>query len=193
MSPLSSINSAAVLILQQASQSYGAADKPKSAGDVLTAAANGAAAPGLAGPSTTSRQAQAKITEALTGPSVFDIAEMKVNLMLRVGEAFGVSMDDFASLASFGSAIADIIEDIKSLPGGPKMLAEIGDQLGLDDLGVSLDEVVSAMTDPGGDEDKKLDAALGKQLGKDADERTADGAKALQALLQPDEMGLYGI
>lgn len=113
---------------------------------------------------------------------------MKVRLMERLGEELGISMDDFNSVRSYGLAIRQAVEEIKREPGGGFFLAELEKKLGLDDLGISLDTLVDAMTDPTGEADRKLEAALKAQVGDIFDEDD----KAALAALAPDEIGLYG-
>lgn len=70
------------------------------------------------------------------------------------------------------------------LQKSPFALVEIENKLGLDKLGVSLDTVVNAMIDPGGDDGDKLDAALRRRLG--------EAGKDHSALARLDELGRYG-
>jgi hypothetical protein len=183
-----SLNSAALLILQQASPLAASTEARKTTpGDDLIATANGLA---QQGPSRASTQAEAKISEALFDSSAFDVTAMKINLMRRLGEEFGISLDDHASQASFGTAIKDAIAQIKRQDGGMLVLAAIERKLGLDKLGLSLDTLVNAITDPKGGDAEKLDAALRKQAGVDDEKDSA--VEALRTLLRRDETGLYG-
>lgn len=193
MSPTSSINSAAVLILQQSSPLFASSEPRKSPGDDLIAAANGAAPRGGAGGSQASTQARAKISEALFSASSVSITEMKINLMRRLGEEFGISLDDHASQLSFGTAIKDAVARTRLLEDGEQILAKIEKNLGLDKLGITIDQMVNAIIDPEGADAGKLDAALRKQAGDDGKKDERDEAtKALRTLLQRDESGLYG-
>lgn len=193
MSPTSSINSAAVLILQQASPLFASAEPRTSPGDDLIAAVNGVAPRGGAGASQASTQARAKISEALFSASSVSITEMKINLMRRLGEAFGISLDDHATQLSFGTAIKEAVEKTRLLEDGEKILAKIEKDLGLNKLGITIDQLVNAIMDPEGSDAEKLDAALRKQAGDDGKKDERDEAtKALRTLLQRDESGLYG-
>lgn len=193
MSPMSSINTAAVRILQQTSPLFTPAGRRTSPGDGLIAAVNGVAPRGGAGVSQASTQARAKISEALFGVNSVGITEMKINLMRRLGEEFGISLDDHASQSSFGAAIKEEIAKIRLLDNGEEILAKIEKTLGLDKLGLTIDAFVNAIVDPEGADAETLDAALRKQVGDDGKKNERDEAtKALRTLLQRDEAGSYG-
>lgn len=193
MSPVSSINSAAVLILQQVTRSASSDDsRTLFFGAGLVAAANGAQDPdatyGVA------RQAKAKIAESYFKPNAPSVTEMKLHLMKRVGEEFGIELSEYADHASFGRAIRDAIDDLRWNAEGILKLAAIEKELGLDALGFSLDTFVDAIVDPEGSAGKRVDAALKEHLGK-LDESGDKGESALAALkaLRFDETGLYGL
>ncbi|HEX2840611.1 hypothetical protein [Hyphomicrobium sp.] len=188
MPSISSVNSTAVLILQQTTSTASSTDTTKQPGNTLLAVANGVYDVG-AGPQA---QARKKVSEALFDASKPNAMQMKIDLMHRLGDEFGISMDDFESASQFGAAIRDEIGKIKLQEGGALALAAIEKKLGLDKLGISLDELVSAIIDPEGDEAEKLDAALTKKLGEDARDGTKDTARVSIAPLQRDELGLYG-
>lgn len=195
MASIPSITPAALLSLRQASMLTVSTDTTggtPQAGSDLIATANGASNPRISGAGNRSAQAQAKVTEALFDPNTVDIHQMKIDLMQRLGDAFGVSLDDFSSQASFGSAIEEIIGQLKLLKEGPQILSEIEKKLGLDKLGISLDTLVGAIIDPEGGDGERLDAAMKKQLADTDKGDEQDAAEALRALSQPDEMGLYG-
>jgi hypothetical protein len=67
----------------------------------------------------------------------------------------------------------------------PSAIAEIEKQLGLDQVGVSLDTLVNAIIDPQGSDGDKLDAALKNHL-SDHGKGEGNGAS-----FHPDEIGLY--
>ncbi|TGR40181.1 MULTISPECIES: hypothetical protein [unclassified Mesorhizobium] len=109
-----------------------------------------------------------------------NVTAMKVRLMERAGNEFGIDQGDYESVTSYGSAVGKAVEALKRQT--PAAIVEIERQLGLDQLGIALDMLVNAITDP--HDSDRLDAALETHLGKTAsDEATS---------LQPDEIGLYG-
>ncbi len=188
MPSASSVNSTALLILQQTNPASSSTDTTKQSGNTLLAVANGVAEAG-AGPQA---QARAKVSEALFDASKPNVMQMKIDLMRRLGEEFGISVDDFESASKFGAAIRDAIGQIELQEGGALALIAIERKLGLDKLGISLDELVSAIIDPESDDAEKLDAALSKKLGEDAKDGAKDTARVSIAPLQRDELGLYG-
>ncbi|TIT70995.1 MAG: hypothetical protein E5W56_22360, partial [Mesorhizobium sp.] len=64
---------------------------------------------------------------------------------------------------SYGSAVKNAVEALKRQ--SPSAIAEIERQLGLDQLGISLDTLVNAIVDPTGGDRDRLDAAPEKHLG----------------------------
>lgn len=179
------LNSAALLILQQASVQPPSKDETPLAGSGILAAANGVAIPSVSGPQS---QAKAKISDVLMDGPV-DIQQIKFNLFRNLGEEFGIKMDDFADPRDYGSALRGAIGKIRMQPNGATVLAAVEKNLGLDKLGVSIDVVVDAISSPDGEGAKKLDAALRAETGEDA----KDAAKAVLRAPQTDETGLYSV
>src|SRR5690606_33841224 len=192
MTPVSSFQSSALSILQRAARPLaenGAADP---AGVNLVATANGVAPPRGSGGAGPTQQAKAKVSEALFKPNAPSVLEMKLHLMKRLGEEFGIKLEDHETNASFGRAIQSAIAEIKMKPGGSLVLSAIERKLGFDKLGFSLDTFVNAIIDPNGSDGQSVDAALKEHLGKtDEDEGDGDDAPAaLESLLGFDENGL---
>lgn len=164
-----------------------------SAGLNLVAAANGILLPSEPDGAEPAQKAKAKVSETLFKPDAPSVTELKLHLMKRLGEKFGVSLDDHENHASFGSAIRYEINKIKMKPRGALILSAIEKELGFDKLGFSLDTFVNAIIDPKGSDGEKVDAALKKELDiEDEDEEKAAGARAALETLQVDEIGLYG-
>lgn len=160
--------------------------------DGLVAAANGVAPPDGAGASKPSRQAQAKIFEAMFSANTVDANKLKIKLMERLGKALGLSLEDFDTQASFASAVRDVIGQIRQQEDGHLRLAAIEKELGLDKLGITLDDLVDALIDPEGEDGQKLEAALRKEAGEQARKEGKDAARAVLTLMQRNEAGLYG-
>ncbi|MDX8520851.1 hypothetical protein [Mesorhizobium dulcispinae] len=176
MSPLSALNSGAFLILQPQRLT----STETSAGDGLVASINSASAsPGAGSPLTL---AQARITESMFSVDSLNVTATKVRLMERAGKELGIDQADYESVFSYGSAVKNAVEALKRQ--SPSAIAEIERQLGLDQLGVSLDTLVAAIIDPQGSDGDRLDAALEKHLGEIAGDEAAS--------VQPNEIGLYG-
>lgn len=192
MTPAAISQSSAVQILRHAgplSASAGAA--ATSAGARLVATANGIAVADSAGGLT--RRAKAKLSEALFAPNAPSVTETKIHLMKRLGQELGIALEDHETHASFGSALRAAIADIRMKPGGTFVLAAIERTLGFDKLGFSLDTFVAAIIDPKGDDGRKVDAALKKDLGLDDGEDRKSGVRAAPAAVRRDESGLYGL
>lgn len=193
MSVLSPLHSSAVAILQNAVRPHAAAGGRETApGPGLVAVANGVQDAGVSAGAT--QQAKAKVSEALFKPNSPSVTEMKLHLMKRLGEEFGIKLEDHDSHASFGRAIRSAIDDIRWSPSGVLKLAAVEKKLGFDELGFSLDTFVNAIIDSEGSDAKRVDAAIREHLGQaEADSDDAEDARrALKALLRFDESGLYG-
>jgi hypothetical protein len=189
MSTTSSVTSSAALqILQQASvRTPTKKDEEPPAGSVILAAANGVAIPGVGGAQS---QAKAKISDAFMD-SPIDIQQLKFNLMRRLGEELGVKMDDFEDPRDYGSAIREVIGKIKASPTGAMYLAKLEKDLGLDKLGISIDDLVDAISSPDGEGGKKLDAALRAESGEEA-RKAAEHMETIMRGLKTDDAGLCG-
>ncbi|MDG4882969.1 hypothetical protein [Mesorhizobium sp. WSM4884] len=176
MSSPFALNNVALLTLQRQRQT----PAPKSIADGLVSSINRSAEPDGAGSPLI--QAQAKISRSMFSVNSLNVTATKVRLMERAGKEFGIDQDDYESVASYGSAVKHAVEALKRQ--SPAAIAEIERQLGLDQLGVSLETLLNAIVDPQGGSAGRLDAALEKYLG--------EAAEGNAASLQPDEIGLYG-
>lgn len=106
-----------------------------------------------------------------------NITATKVRLMQRAGKEFGVDQTDYESVSSYGSAIKNAVEALKRQ--SPSAVPKIERQLGLDQLGVSLDALVNAIVRPQGGDNDRLNTALKQHAGGEGE--------------RPDELGLYGL
>jgi hypothetical protein len=119
------------------------------------------------------------------GNSIYSVkhvtsAKLKIDLYQRVGKAFDLDIEKFADA---GKMAQKIQAELAKMP--PSQVFALEKSLGLDELGVSLREVLDAMTDPTSDGGRKLDASLKGQAG----ETDADSAKLPGRGL--DEIGRY--
>ena len=167
MTSISSINSAALQIMRQYQPSSPSAGDGTSVGNNIVAAANGMGVH--------TADARAKVSESIFSVNHLDVTKMKLDLMEKVGKAFGIDRDEYDSQASYGFAIRHAVSQIKQQPDGFQILAKIEKDLGLDKLGLSIDEMVNAIIDPGGSDGDKLDAALKEQIGEDKSGESNDG------------------
>ena len=185
MTSISSSSNTALLILQ--SQPLAPTDKAKDAGQDLVAIANGQQpARQTVGVSAQPTKSESKISDALFSASNRSVTQMKLDLIDRAGEALGIKKDDYASTDDFVAAMKKAVTNIKAHKGWEQVISKIESDLGLDKLGVSLDDVINSAKDP--EKDDSVTEALKKQAGL-ADEKQEDAAETL--LLKQDEDGTY--
>jgi len=170
------VNTTALLILQQPGPLARSADSG------LADIGDGSALAGAASPLT---QARVKISNMFSVNRV-DPTAVKVRLIERLGEEFGIRQSDYSSMVAYGADIKRAVEALKAQPGSAQAIIAIEKKLGLDKLGVSLDELVNATIDPTGHDGKKLDAALQKQAGQ------WDKGEAIAGSFHLDDIGIYG-
>jgi hypothetical protein len=175
MSSISPVNTTALLILQQPRALAGSADNDPAGISGIS---------GLLGSGSPFAQAPAKISDAMFSVNSVDPTEMKVRLIERLGKEFGIEPSDYKSMADYGADIKRAVDALKAKPGSAMAIIAIEKKLGLDKLGISLDDLVGATIDPNGDASKKVDAALRKQAG--------EMGKSQGGSLQSDEIGIYG-
>ncbi|TIR16716.1 MAG: hypothetical protein E5X34_25665 [Mesorhizobium sp.] len=131
---------------------------------------------GVSGPAASPvMQAEPAISASKFSLDGLNITATKVRLMQQASKEFAVDQTDYESVSSYGSAIKSAVEALKRQ--SPSAVAKIERQLGLDQLGVSLDALVNAIVRPQGGDNDRLDAALKRHASGEGD--------------QPDELGLY--
>ena len=183
MTVISNVNSAALLILQQTSAATETSEKTKSGGDDLIAVANGVSS--RVGVSAEPGQAQSKISESMFGVNNVNINKLKLDLIERVGAELGFKESDFESKSKFVSAMQLAVVKMKESDYGKSVLAEIGKKLGLDEMDLTVEDVVRSARDP--EREDKVTRALQEREGMLDEDR--DG----QRDVQPDDIGLYGM
>jgi len=182
MTTISGVNSTALLILQQTSSAF---EKEQTASDRLISVANGQA--GKVGVEKQPSQAASKISESLFSVNHVSINKLKLDLIDNTGKALGVNPDDFVSRDDFVDAMEDALRQLR-IQGGDLAIMGLEKELGLDKLGVSIDDVMNSARNP--DSNDKLTKALEKQAGKtDLDDKTTEEGGV--ALIVSDEIGLY--
>lgn len=125
---------------------------------------------------TENRRAQGRIAEALFGMNKIDINELKIQLMDKVGEKLGISREDGMSSYAYGRAIEGALKSV-----GVSGLNDLSKELGLDELDISLTDLVAAIKNPWGEENDRLEKALDRKHG-DGKTTTDERAKILQRL-----------
>lgn len=184
MISISNSNSAALLILQQSNSTAGSAPASDDVSDTMIAVANGL--PNLTGSDGQGNKAESKLSEKLFSVNHQSIAEMKLDLIERTGKALGVEKDDYATTNEFVSAMKAALSNIRMQPNGQQALAGIERDLGLDKLGLSIDEVINSARDS--EANDKVTKALEAEFGT-----MEDDLDASELLGAPDEIGLYGL
>ncbi|PSJ61228.1 hypothetical protein [Pseudaminobacter soli (ex Li et al. 2025)] len=120
-------------------------------------------------------------SDDMFGTNTTDVTAKKVHLVERLAKSLGVEQEDYDSDAAFYKALKVEIAKLKRDPEGLNKIAAIEKDLGLTELGISLDMFMNAILDPSGDDAKRVDAALGKAA-KDLAHGTA---------IEMDEIGIY--
>ncbi len=150
----------------------------------LAAITNGLSAKtGVTGPET---QAQSKITDTLSAAS---LTQYKLMLYKRVGDELGVKEEDYATPQQYASALKDVVRQINAQKDGRAVILRIEHDLGLDQLGVSLDTVISSIDDPKAA--KTLDDALKYHLAAKGEITTGGSDASLQGTVRVSEIGIY--
>jgi hypothetical protein len=126
--------------------------------------------------STEAKRAQGRIAEALFGMNKVDINELKIQLLDKLGEKLGINREDGMYSYAYGRAIEGALKSV-----GTSALDDLSKELGLEELDLSLTDLVAAIKNPWGDENDRLEKALDKQHG-DGKTTTDERAKILQRL-----------
>lgn len=174
----------ALLILQR--QPLVPTEKAQDAGQNLVASANGQPANQTVGTSAQPTKSQSKISESLFDVNNPSVTQMKLALIARTGQELGVDKDDYASMDDFVAAMKNVVTNIKGQKGWEQVVSKIERDLGLDKLGVSLDDVINSARDP--EKDDKVSEALKKQAGL-TEENDKDTSDTL--LMQQEEDATY--
>lgn len=182
MTSISSTNEAALLILQQSVSPVNSTEAKKTDGDNLVAIAHGQPVKQTSGMTLQPTAAQSKISDALFSVNDRSVTQMKLDLIDRAGDALGVKKSDYASMDDFVAATKKALSDLKSKPDGQQAITKIEHDLGLDKLGITLDDLINSADDH--DSNDKVTRALKKQL--------AEGDEG-GSILQQDEIGRYHI
>ncbi|AGB75144.1 MULTISPECIES: hypothetical protein [Rhizobium] len=188
MTSISNVSSAALAILQQLNKGTTISEQPPSAADSLIAVATGQVNNVTVSKQPT--QAQSKVSEAMFSMSKDSIAKQKLDLIERTGRALGVERSDYSSMDEFVAAMKKVYGEIKVQAGGMGALHALERQLGLDKLGLTIEDVIESAQD--GDSNDKVTKALERRAKKEKNEESGTGAdQAIQ--IDAAAANLYGL
>lgn len=189
MTPISNMPSTALTILQQLNKSATLSQRPQPGADTLIAVATGQADKIAASKQPT--PAQSKISEAMFSMSGDSITKQKLDLIERTGKALGIERSNYLSMDDFVAAMKKAYGEIKVQPGGMGVIHGLEKELGLDKLGLSLEDVINSAMD-GGDNDK-VTRALEKRSHKDEDKKDDDKQTSQEVVVDQAAASLYGL
>lgn len=120
----------------------------------IVSLANGQKSPSVEPQNTSSHQ---KLSEQLFSIDQQSISKLKMQLFENVGKAFGIDVDEYIHFEDFAKDVElkyrEILRDY-----GPVAIYAIERELGLDELGLSLRDVIDSMKNP--DENDDVTKAL---------------------------------
>lgn len=102
-----------------------------------------------------------------------------MDLIDRTAEVLGVKRDDFADTKEFVAAMRDSLQQLK-LKGGDQAILALERDLGLDELGIKITDIIDSASSP--DRDDKVTEALKHKLGIVSDSETGRGLVAVDAI-----------
>lgn len=104
------------------------------------------------------RRARDKITSALFGVTRTDPNELKIELVDRLAAKLGIDTDEARSSYRLGKALEDALKEMM-----PDEIGELVEDLGLEDIGISMDTLLSAIKNPYGDDNQRLMDGLNRK------------------------------
>ncbi|WP_105402285.1 MULTISPECIES: hypothetical protein [Neorhizobium] len=104
------------------------------------------------------RRARDKITTALFGVTKTDPNELKIELVDRLAAKLGIDTDEARSSYKLGRALEDALKEMM-----PDKIGELVEDLGLEDIGISMDTLLSAIKNPYGDDNQRLMDGLNRK------------------------------
>lgn len=104
------------------------------------------------------KRARDKITTALFGVNKTDPNELKIELVDRLASKLGIDTDEARSSYRLGKALEDALKDL-----GVAGAAKLEEDLGLKDMGISIDTLLAAIKNPYGDDNQRLMDGLNRK------------------------------
>ncbi|MBP2559505.1 hypothetical protein J2T08_000190 [Neorhizobium galegae] len=104
------------------------------------------------------RRARDKITSALFGVTRTDPNELKIELVDRLAAKLGIDTDEARSSYKLGKALEDALKEM-----APDEIGELVEDLGLEDIGISMDTLLASIKNPYGDDNQRLMDGLNRK------------------------------
>lgn len=138
-------------------------------------------------------QVRAKAVEAMFSVNSLDVTALKISLIERAGQELGVKQSDYATTREYGAALQQAFLSLQRKPNSYLIIKEIEKKLGLDEIGISLEDLINAISNPNGRGNEKLNKALeiyvhGLAGGRGKGASSGDKTAASDRL---DEIGIY--
>lgn len=187
MTSISSLNSAALLNLQQS--------KPLSVSHNATVMTSADTIVTAKDAVDHSKRSEADSALDYWGVLTEDVTKLELDLIEKLGTEFGIYQDDYDSINAYGEAIRVKVAEIRSQPLGFLTITEIESNLRLNDLGITLDALIEIVSNPLGNAESELDIVLEKQA---AEQPIVDGSVSEQgnnhnSSFKIDENGIYSL
>jgi len=104
------------------------------------------------------KRARDKITTALFGVNSTDPNQLKIDLVDRLASKLGIDTDEARSSYKLGKALEDALKDL-----GEAGSAKLEEDLGLNDMGISIDTLLAAIKNPYSDDNQRLMEGLNRK------------------------------
>ncbi len=140
----------------------------------------------------TGSAAASSLAENFFSVNYVDANEIKMQLFERLGGELGLDMNDYDDLSNYARDLRHAVQGLLREDGGEDLLNEIEQDLGLDKLGVSIDDVINAIDNPDGAADDKLTEAIKAEYKIDLN-KDREAKELTEKTLQVDDLGLYSI
>lgn len=148
--------------------------------------------PTVAHPAGMAGRAEGQLAQDLFSVTYRDANQIRMQIFERVGERFGIDIEGFDDIWDFARAVRGELGKLLASENSEPAIREIERELGLDELGVSLEQVINAMNNVYGEDNQALMDAIDEAYG--LTEEAGAAAKSPQARqVEFDEAGAYRI
>lgn len=185
MTSISSLNSAALLNLQQS--------KPLSVSPSATVMSSADMVAPAREAVRQSDQSDAQSAIDYWGVLSDDLAKPELNLIEQLGTEFGIYQKDYTSINAYGEAIRVKVAEVRSQPLGFLTITEIENNLRLNDLGITLDALVDIISNPQGNAEEELGIVFEKLADEQPVEEGALSTNETNSSVMVDENGVYSL